>query len=123
MPMSPETTTATLSLGDWVISAYAVAERVKRQTQGDDAPAILQKAAARLGMTVDQLIALTGDGQVRPARQRHRKPTLASVAKQAAKAGIPVARFEVEQGKIIVVPGKTSGDDDAATTINEWDIK
>ena len=42
-----------------------------------------------------------------PARRQRgsRRPTLASVAKQAAKAGIDVARFEVDaSGKIIIVP-------------------
>ncbi|WP_156928884.1 hypothetical protein [Bradyrhizobium sp. th.b2] len=35
-----------------------------------------------------------------------RKPTLASVAKQAANAGIEVARYEVDgDGKIIIVTG------------------
>ena len=43
-----------------------------------------------------------------PKRTRNRKPTLASVAKQAAKAGIEVARYEVDaDGKIIVVTGKS----------------
>jgi hypothetical protein len=43
----------------------------------------------------------------------------ASVAKQARKAGIEVARYEVEPGKITVVtgkPGKANGG-----TVNEWD--
>jgi hypothetical protein len=41
-----------------------------------------------------------------PKRVRNRKPTLASVAKQAAKAGIHVARYEVDtHGKIIVITG------------------
>jgi hypothetical protein len=43
-----------------------------------------------------------------PKRIRNRKPTLASVAKQAAKAGIEVARYEVDaNGKIIVITGKS----------------
>jgi hypothetical protein len=44
----------------------------------------------------------------KPARERRpRKPTLASIAKQTTKAGIEVARYEVEpDGKIIVVTGK-----------------
>jgi hypothetical protein len=57
-------------------------------------------------------------------KRRHRKPTLVSVARQAAKAGLDVARYEVdENGKIIIVPGTpdtaTPGD---ANTINrnEW---
>ena len=40
-------------------------------------------------------------------KRRERKVTLASVAKQANKAGIAVARYEIEpDGKIIVVTGK-----------------
>ena len=44
-----------------------------------------------------------------PKHVRNRKPTLASVAKQAAKAGIEVARYEVDDanGKIIVITGKS----------------
>jgi hypothetical protein len=42
-----------------------------------------------------------------PKRVRNRKPTLASVAKEAAKAGVVVARYEVDaNGKIIVITGK-----------------
>ena len=45
-----------------------------------------------------------------PRRPRKpRKPTLVSVAKQASKAAIAVARYEVEpDGKINVVTGKPS---------------
>ena len=51
-------------------------------------------------------------------RRRRRKPSLISVAKQAAKAGLEVARYEVDpDGKIIIVTGKT-GD---VTTGNLWD--
>ena len=59
-----------------------------------------------------------------PKRVRNRKPTLASVAKQAAKAGIEVARYEVDvNGKIIVITGsvaemtKSTGTDSNA---DEW---
>ena len=61
-----------------------------------------------------------------PKRVRSRKPTLASVAKQAAKAGIEVARYEVDaNGKIIVVTGKSVAPEmtnSAGTEINadEW---
>jgi pyruvate/2-oxoacid:ferredoxin oxidoreductase beta subunit len=42
-----------------------------------------------------------------------------SVAKQARKAGIEVARYEVEpSGKIVVVTGKG---DSADVTANPWD--
>jgi hypothetical protein len=51
-------------------------------------------------------------------RKLHR-PTLLSVAKQARKAGIEVARFEVEpSGKIIVV---TSKGESASVETNPWD--
>jgi hypothetical protein len=45
---------------------------------------------------------------VLPKAKRRRRPTLASVARQAKKAGIEVARYEVDPdtGKISVVPGK-----------------
>jgi hypothetical protein len=60
-------------------------------------------------------------GAAKPARKRRaRKPTLASVAKQASKAGIEVARYEVEPGKIVVVPGKPGLDN--AADINPWDV-
>ena len=39
--------------------------------------------------------------------KRPRKPTLASVSKQASKAGIDVARYEVKpDGTVVVVAGK-----------------
>jgi pyruvate/2-oxoacid:ferredoxin oxidoreductase beta subunit len=48
-----------------------------------------------------------------------RKPTFLSVAKQARKAGIEVARYEIEpSGKIVVVTGKG---DSADVTANPWD--
>jgi hypothetical protein len=57
--------------------------------------------------------------QKKPRRQR--KPTLASVAKQAARAGLEVARYEVDpDGKIIVVTGKPDGANNTEGA-NEWD--
>jgi hypothetical protein len=53
---------------------------------------------------------------IRKRRTRNRRPTLASVAKQADKAGIEVARYEV--GGIIIVPGKS---EITETTANPWD--
>ena len=52
-----------------------------------------------------------------PRRQHGpRKPTLAGVAKQASKAGIEVARYEVKpDGTVVVVTGAPAGD------INPWD--
>ena len=61
------------------------------------------------------------DSTAKPARKRQHKPTLASVKKQADKAGIEVARYEFEPGgKIAVVPGK-AGPGTSATEHNEWD--
>jgi hypothetical protein len=53
--------------------------------------------------------------------RKRRPPTLHGVARQAARAGIEVARYEVRpDGTISVVPGKPSGtttpDDN-----NDWD--
>ena len=49
-----------------------------------------------------------------------RKPTLLSIARQAQKAGIEVARYEVEPGgKIVVVTGK--GDSVSVEANNPWD--
>jgi hypothetical protein len=46
-----------------------------------------------------------------------RKPTLASVAKQANKAAIPVARYEVKpDGTVVVVTGEPESID-----ANPWD--
>jgi hypothetical protein len=54
-----------------------------------------------------------------PKRVRNRKPTLASVAKQAAKAGIKVARYEVDaNGKIIVITGSVATDMTNGTDVN-----
>jgi hypothetical protein len=50
-----------------------------------------------------------------------RKPTLLSIAKQAQKAGIEVARYEVEPGgKIIVI---TSKDESVGVERNPWDAE
>jgi hypothetical protein len=53
------------------------------------------------------------------ASRTPRKPTLASVAKQASKAAIPVARYEVKpDGTIVIVTSEPSA---AATGTDEWD--
>jgi hypothetical protein len=50
-----------------------------------------------------------------------RKPTLLSIARQAQKAGIEVARYEVEpSGKIIVI---TSKDGTGGVEPNPWGAK
>jgi hypothetical protein len=63
-----------------------------------------------------------GAATAKPERRRRpRKPTLASVAKQVSKAGIEVARYEVDpDGKIIVVTGKPDGANNTEGA-NEWD--
>ena len=60
-------------------------------------------------------------------RTRQRKPTLASVARQAAKAGIPVARYDFRpDGTISIVVGKPVGnadidmDDTTASPDPKW---
>jgi hypothetical protein len=54
-----------------------------------------------------------------PSRRR-RKPTLASIAKEAAKAGLDVARYEVDpDGKIIVVTGKPGTENTAADDLDQ----
>ena len=51
------------------------------------------------------------------SQRRQRKPTLASVAKQASKAAIPVARYEVKpDGSIVVVTGTP----EPSTESNPW---
>jgi hypothetical protein len=63
--------------------------------------------------------------QERAARKRQeraarklRKPTLVSVAKQASKAAIPVARYEMKpDGTVVVVTGMPSANNDT----NPWD--
>ncbi len=54
---------------------------------------------------------------VKKTARRTRKPTLASVARQAAKAGLEVVRYEVDpDGKIIIVTEKNEN-----INSNEWD--
>ena len=49
-------------------------------------------------------------------RPRKRRPTLATVKRQATKAGIPVARYDVRHDGISVVVGKPDGDIDTDDT-------
>jgi len=61
-----------------------------------------------------------GLGTVR--KRRERKPTLASVAKHATKAGIEVARYEVKpDGTVVVVTGKT--DTEQTDDLDNWIAK
>ena len=73
--------------------------------------------------TTDIVIGDGGEDAEPVKRTRKRKPTLAGVARQAAKAGIDVAGYEVRpDGTIKVITGKPN----EATTpdnndSNEWD--
>jgi hypothetical protein len=51
---------------------------------------------------------------------RKRMPSLASIARQAAKAGIPVAGYEVRPGVIKIITGKP-GDATGDAETNPWD--
>lgn len=52
-------------------------------------------------------------------RKRERKLNLVSIAKQAAKAGLEVSRYEVDPGgKIIVVTGKT--EPEQKNDLDQW---
>ena len=62
-----------------------------------------------------------GTARAAPGHRRKRRPTLVSIAKQAAKAGLEVARYEVESdGKITIVTGKPETTS-ITETRNEWD--
>jgi hypothetical protein len=70
-------------------------------------------------------IAFDGGDPEQPPRTRKRKPSLAGVARQAAKAGVEVSRYDVRpDGTISVVPGKpteTTTDNNNDKDDNEWD--
>jgi hypothetical protein len=60
-------------------------------------------------------------GAPTPKRQRKRKPAFVSVVRQAAKAGLEVARYDVDpDGKISVVVGKPEVASNQMSG-NEWD--
>jgi len=59
---------------------------------------------------------------VRKLRQVVRKPTLVSVAKQANKAAIPVARYEMKpDGTVVIVIGQ--GEQQQGNELDEWIAK
>ena len=61
------------------------------------------------------MAAVEGRNAPKPAR-KPRRPTLVSVAKQASKAGIAVARYEVKpDGTIVIVTGQGE-----STEPNPW---
>jgi hypothetical protein len=70
---------------------------------------------------------ISDSGEPVMKRARQRKPTLASVARQAAKAGIAVARYDFRpDGTISIVVGKPVGnadidmDDTTASPDPKW---
>jgi hypothetical protein len=75
-------------------------------------------------LVVGGMSALEGVDVTKPAqrKRRARKPTLASVAKQASKAGVVVARYEVEpDGKITIIPGQPEAD--KTNDLDKWMAK
>ena len=61
-------------------------------------------------------------GFAEPARRPHKPPTLARVAKQASKAAIAVARYEVKpDGSIVIVTGQ--GEQQQRNEVDEWIAK
>jgi hypothetical protein len=75
-------------------------------------------------LVVGGMSAVEGVDVTKPTqrKRRARKPTLASVAKQASKAGVVVARYEVEpDGKITVIPGQPEADQ--TNDLDKWMAK
>jgi hypothetical protein len=79
-----------------------------------------------MGDVVHHLTAadLVAGEQRKPNTRKPRKQTLVSVAKQAAKAGISVARYEVEApdgSKITIVPvGENFPIDEPQIDLDKW---
>jgi hypothetical protein len=46
---------------------------------------------------------------------------LTRALKAARAAGVSIARFEIENGKIVIVTGKPAVTEDNATNTNPWD--
>ena len=69
--------------------------------------------------TITGTMAAREAGDRSSKRPRVRKPTFASVARQASKAGIPVASYAVDpDGRITVIVGQP---DTTANNSNPWD--
>jgi hypothetical protein len=68
-------------------------------------------------------VVIGDDGEDSP-RRRQRKPSLTSIIRQAAKAGVEIAGYEVRpDGTIKIVTGKPVGDielDDSASSDPKW---
>jgi hypothetical protein len=62
------------------------------------------------------------DGVSPAPHRRKRRPTLVNLAKQASKAGIDVARYEIDvDGKISIVTGKPAADQ--TNDLDKWMAK
>ncbi|HTA99375.1 MAG TPA: hypothetical protein VK804_02780 [Bradyrhizobium sp.] len=92
---------------------YHVAEKAKDRTVVFERSSFVPLDYEAVRRTFPELTAAPN------IRKRKRKPSLVSVAKQVAKAGIEVARYEVDPdtGKISVIVGQA----DDATASNPWD--
>ena len=82
---------------------------LNRLSSGRQSPRILAEAARELDCSVKTKPEPSPDGPRTPAEaaRKPRRPTLASVAKQANKAAIAVTRYEVKpDGTVVVVTGQ-----------------
>ena len=84
----------------------------------DDLFAKAEEAGATVVALAKRLEMVLRRPPAKPRRQRKpRKPTLANVAKQANKAALEVARYEVRpDGTIVVVTGKS----ESTEASNPW---
>ena len=99
-------------------------ERQERTRTVTDARAALRLDAAPVKPSREPPPSPPPDGLRTPAEaarkpRKPRRPTLASVSKQASKAGIDVARYEVKpEGTVVVVAGKP----EPAAPENPWPL-
>ena len=82
-----------------------------------DAQAALDFADFQRGLAYSEYLRTGGVSVSLPAppaapRTRKRRPTLAAVKRQAAKAGVEAARYDVRPDGTSIVPGKPGGDID-----------
>src|SRR6516162_8870857 len=109
----PPTTNPSAALG-WITDAHITA-MYREYNRATSAPLSAERKAA-LRAECDHLVARALGIGAEPAR-KPRRPTLAGVAKQASKAAIEVARYEVKpDGTIVIVIGKG----DPAELENPW---
>jgi hypothetical protein len=109
--------------------AYARGAAAWLVTQGIDVPwgPELHRRCDRLATVLDKIRAGFRPATAKPhtpreAARKLRKPTLASMAKQASKAAIPVARYEVKpDGTVVIVTGQ--GEQQQGNEADEWIAK